>query len=202
MVVRTYRYIIQLLILVAVGVVIAISQLPDGNLHIITCDVGQGDAILITYKNIQILTDGGPDSSVLNCLGRHIPFWDRDIELIVSTHSDSDHSTGLVDVIKRYNVDKILINPIDPGTDIYRLLESTVGGRGVGVINPEEGMVLGLDLIHLDIVSPSDEMFSKLIVKNKRIIPLKFLLLRDEEFYGGKFIEVMLSDYKLNVIGF
>ena len=74
MVVRTYRYIVQLLILVAIGVVIAISQLPDGNLHIIACDVGQGDAILVTYKNIQILTDGGPDSSVLNCLGRHIPF--------------------------------------------------------------------------------------------------------------------------------
>jgi len=184
MVVRTYRYIIQLLILVAVGVILAISQLPDGNLHIIACDVGQGDAILVTYKNIQILTDGGPDQEVLNCLGRHIPFWDRNIELIISSHPDSDHSTGLVDVIKRYNVDKILINPIDPGTDIYRLLESVVGGRGVGVVNPNRGMVLGLNLIHLDIVSPSDEMFSKLTIKNEGDKLAKYSIGKDTNSYS------------------
>jgi competence protein ComEC len=170
--------------LVAIGVVIAISQLPDGNLHIIACDVGQGDAILVTYKNIQILTDGGPDSSVLNCLGRHIPFWDRDIELVISSHPDSDHSTGLVDVIKRYNVDKILINPVDPGTDIYRLLENVVGGRGVGVVNPKEGMVLGLDLIHLDIVSPNEEMFSKLTVKNEGDKLAKYSIGKDTNSYS------------------
>lgn len=157
MVVRIYRYIIQLLILVLAGVGIAIFQLPDANLHIIACDVGQGDAILVVYKDIQILTDGGPDSKVLDCLGRHVPFWDRDIELVISTHPDSDHSTGLVDVIERYKVDSILMNSKDPGTDVYRLLENGVGGRGVGVLTPKEGMVLGLDLIHLDILSKFDE---------------------------------------------
>jgi len=95
------------------GVVIAIFQLPDGNLHIIACNVGQGDAILITYQNIQILTDGGPDTRVLSYLGKYMPFWDRNIELVISTHPDADHSTGLTDVIKNYNIDKILINPID-----------------------------------------------------------------------------------------
>jgi len=184
MVVRTYRYIIQLLILVAVGVTLAISQLPDGNLHIIACDVGQGDAILVTYKNIQILTDGGPGSAVLNCLGRHVPFWDRNIELMISSHPDSDHSTGLVDVVKRYDVDKILINPIDPGTDIYRLLESVVGGRGVGVVNPKEGMVLGLDLIHLDIVLPSVKPLNGLTVKDSGDKLAKYSIGKDTNSYS------------------
>lgn len=184
MVVRTYHYIFQFLVLVAFVIAVAIFQLPDGNLHIIACDVGQGDAILIIYKNIQILTDGGPGSLVLNCLERHVPFWDRDIELVVSTHPDSDHSTGLVDVIKRYNVDKILINPIDPGTDIYRLLENAVGGRGVGVINPVRGMVLGLDLIHLDIVSPSNDMFSKLIVENEGNKLSEYSISKDTNLYS------------------
>jgi competence protein ComEC len=184
MVVHAYRYIIQLLILIAVGIVIAIFQLPDGNLHIITCDVGQGDAILVTYKNIQILTDGGPDRKVLNCLGRNVPFWDRNIELVISTHPDSDHSTGLVDVIKQYNVGKILINSIDPGTDIYRLLESAVGGRGVGVVNPKGGMVLGLDLIHLDILSPSEAMFSKLTVKDEGDKLSKYSIGKDTNSYS------------------
>ncbi len=154
------------MILIAVGVGIAIFQLPDGNLHIIACDVGQGDAILATYGSVQILTDGGPDSSVLNCLGRHTPFWDRSIELIISTHPDSDHSTGLADVIKRYNVGSILVSPVDPGTDVYRLLENTVGGKGVGVINPNGGMSLRVGMMHLDILSPNEEMFSKLPPEN------------------------------------
>jgi competence protein ComEC len=156
MVVRTYRYIIQLLVLVIAGVVIAITQLPDDNLHIIACNVGQGDAILVTYKNIQILTDGGPDSSVLDCLGKYIPFWDRDIELVILSHPDADHLTGLVDVIKRYNVDSILKNPTEVSTEIQRLLENAVGGRGVRVIEPDINMSFRLDLIYLDIVSEYD----------------------------------------------
>jgi competence protein ComEC len=158
---KLWKYIYGFLTLCILLIIICLTELPDNNLHIIACDVGQGDAILITYHDTQILTDGGPDSSVLNCLGRHMPFWDRNIELVISTHPDSDHSTGLTDVIEKYNVDKILINPIDPGTDIYRLLKNDVGSRGVGVINPVEGMNLRLDLIHLDILNPNRELVDK-----------------------------------------
>jgi competence protein ComEC len=181
---KLWKYTFTLLLLVLAAIAIGISQLPDDNLHIIACDVGQGDAILVTYKNIQILTDGGPNSSVLDCLGRHIPFWDRDIELVISTHPDADHSTGLVDVIKRYNVDKILINPVDPGTDIYRLLESAVGGRGVEVVNPSEGMGLRLGLIHLDILGPSDEFLNKLTVKSEGDKLSKYSIGKETNLYS------------------
>ena len=86
---KLWKYTFYLLLLLLTGVIIALFQLPDQNLHIIACDVGQGDAILITYKDSQILTDGGPNSKVLTCLGRHMPFWDRSIELIVSTHPET-----------------------------------------------------------------------------------------------------------------
>jgi beta-lactamase superfamily II metal-dependent hydrolase len=56
---RFWKYIFGILILALATVVIAVSQIPDNNLHIIVCDVGLGDAILVSYKNIQILTDGG-----------------------------------------------------------------------------------------------------------------------------------------------
>jgi competence protein ComEC len=64
-------------------------------------------------------------------LGKYMPFWDRDIELIISTHPDADHSTGLTDVIKNYHVGEILINPVDPGTSVYEVLKKEVGGRSV-----------------------------------------------------------------------
>ena len=181
---KIWKYTFLLLLLILAGVGVAITELPDNNLHVIACDVGQGDAILITYKDIQILTDGGPDSKVLNCLGSHIPFWDKTIELIISTHPDADHSTGLVEVVKRYNVDKILINPIDPGTDIYRLPENAVGGKGVEVVNPKEGMALGVGLIHLDILNPTDELLNRLTVKDESSKLAKYAGVKETNLYS------------------
>lgn len=162
---KLWKYTFTFLLLILTAIVIAFVQEPDPNLHIIACNVGQGDAILVTYGTTQILTDGGPNKSVLECLGRHMPFWDREIELVISTHPDADHSTGLVSVLQNYKVGKILINPIDPGTQVYRALVSEVGGRDVPIINPTAGMKLRLGLISLDILSPNDGLLSRLTLK-------------------------------------
>jgi competence protein ComEC len=72
-------------------------------------DVGQGDAILIeTPQRHQILIDGGPSSKIIEKLTREIPFWDRSIDLIILTHPEKDHLTGLLEVLKRYKVENIL----------------------------------------------------------------------------------------------
>ncbi len=82
-----------------------LAKFNDGKLHLVFCDVGQGDAIFIrTSTGSNILVDGGPDDSVLNCLSKHMPFWDKKIQLIILTHPHADHFTGLISVIKRYNV--------------------------------------------------------------------------------------------------
>lgn len=77
----------------------------DGKFHLVFCDVGQGDAIFLrTPSGVDILVDGGPNDSVLSCLSRHMPFWDRTIELALLTHPHADHFTGLIDVFNRYTV--------------------------------------------------------------------------------------------------
>lgn len=162
---QIHKYLIFFLTFIAIFLAILISQVPDSNLHIIACDVGQGDAILIVHKNVQILTDGGPSNKVINCLSKYLPFWDRHLNLVVSTHPDSDHSTGLVEVIKRYKVDSILINPIDSGTQTIGVLEKTVGGKGVSVITPNTHQSIRLGLIYLDILNPTAEQIKKLTIK-------------------------------------
>lgn len=77
----------------------------DGKLHIVFCDVGQGDGIFIRTPNrTDILLDGGPDQKVLSCLSSHMEFWDRTIDLAILSHPHQDHFVGLIDVIKRYSV--------------------------------------------------------------------------------------------------
>lgn len=96
-------------VFVALCVFVVREESKYKNLEFIALDVGQGDAILIKtpYKQ-NILIDGGPDKSVVRAIDRHLPFWRRRIDLLVLTHPDTDHVTGLVEVLHRYPVARVM----------------------------------------------------------------------------------------------
>ena len=72
-------------------------------------DIGQGDAIFIESEKMhQILIDGGPNNTILEKLAEEMPSWDRTIDLIVLTHPEHDHMRGLIEVLKRYEVENVL----------------------------------------------------------------------------------------------
>lgn len=93
-----------ILALAAVTIWAAVGVLPDNKLHVVFCNVGQGDAILVSRGTTQLLIDGGPNDKVIRCLSDHMPFYDRRIETVVLTHNDTDHSRGLSYVRERYGV--------------------------------------------------------------------------------------------------
>ncbi len=99
---------------------------PDGLSRIIFCDVGQGDAILITSGFSQVLIDGGPDRKVLECLQQNIPFWDDSLDLVVATHPDADHIGGLPDVLNLYKTAIFLENGDAKDTEEYLILYDSV----------------------------------------------------------------------------
>ncbi len=98
------------LTVVAILIWIAVAGLPDGKLHVVFFDVGEGDAIFIeTPRGQQILVDGGPSPTTLSsALGRRMPFWDRSLDLVILTHADEDHIAGLIPVLERYRVGQVL----------------------------------------------------------------------------------------------
>ncbi|MFH1863531.1 MAG: ComEC/Rec2 family competence protein [bacterium] len=88
---------------------LAVYSLNQPFLEVTFFDVGQGDSVFIeTPRNHQILIDGGLGSAVLEKLGKEMPFWDRTIDLVVLTHPDFDHVSGLLEVLQRYKVENIL----------------------------------------------------------------------------------------------
>jgi competence protein ComEC len=123
------------------------QSLPDGRLHVMFLDVGQGDAIFIqTPSGRQILVDGGPsEPALLSQLGRQMGFWDRTLDVMVLTHPDTDHVTGLVGVLERYQVDMVIFRDLEIDSDVYahwkRLLES----EGADIYQGEAGLHLVLD---------------------------------------------------------
>ena len=82
-------------------------------------DVGQGDSELIQKGNFQILIDGGPDDKVLQELGKVMPISDRKIEIMILSHPDADHITGLNQVLSRYEVGAIYSTGVLDTTDQY-----------------------------------------------------------------------------------
>src|SRR3989344_8977177 len=86
-----------------------LSSFFDERTKIVFCDVGQGDAAYIRIKNkIDVLIDAGPNRSVLSCLGKYMPFWDRKIELAFLSHPNSDHYNGYFFITDRYKIDKFI----------------------------------------------------------------------------------------------
>lgn len=96
--------------------------------------IGQGDATLfITPKNQKILIDGGPGNAVLSKLGEILPFYDRQIDLLILTHPHADHLDGLLEVLKRYQVQKLLLNPVYYRNGSYLELWQTLKDSGTQV---------------------------------------------------------------------
>lgn len=77
-------------------------------------DVGQGDSILIeTIDDQYLLIDGGDRDIVISELDEILPFWERKIDIVVCTHSDSDHASGLIEVLDRYEVEVLFVSDLN-----------------------------------------------------------------------------------------
>lgn len=114
--------IVSLCVIVVCGVIIwQIVHMKDVSVSFL--NVGQGDAILISYGTHNILIDGGADGTILlEELGRSMPFWDRTIEIVIATHPDADHINGLVAVFDAYTVKQLWHTTTGKDTSIFRAL--------------------------------------------------------------------------------
>ena len=152
---------------VAVGSPLVGSATRPGDWDVASCDIGQGDAVLVRSSGSTALIDTGPDPAVLGrCLtllgiGR--------IDLLVVTHWDADHAGGVDAVLGR--VDTVIHGPLDgerseralePLTDAGAVaVEVVAGHRGVlgdarwRVLWPKPGAAPGNDAsVVLDLDAP------------------------------------------------
>lgn len=144
------------LALVAAAVWLGVLGLPDGQLHVYFLDVGQGDAILIVAPDgRQILIDGGPSpTALLSELGAVLPFWDRHLDLVVLTHPDGDHITGLIPLLERYRVAQVLDTPLSEDATLAVSWLESLKRAGIERIYAQRGMVLRVGAVQLTVLNP------------------------------------------------
>ncbi len=124
-------------------------------LRVVFFDVGQGDATLISQGGVQVLIDGGRDGKVLlGKLGRFMPFWDRQIEVVITTHPDADHIGGVADALRRYRVAAYFSNGAESTSSVFQDLKQALAnteatkqavmGTGSRIIFPQGGELVVL----------------------------------------------------------
>ena len=67
-----------------------------------------------TPEDIRILIDGGANSEVVTELTKILPFYSRHVDVLVATNTEGKNVSGLIDVLRRYRVDRAYIPRITP----------------------------------------------------------------------------------------
>jgi competence protein ComEC len=194
------KFLLLFLLILAFLTTSAIFNRSDDKLHVYFLNVGQGDAIFIRGpKGQKILIDDGPDNSVLSELGSRMNFYDRKIDLLILTHPDSDHLIGLIDVLKRYKVGKILTNGLSEKSPEYQEWKLQIEENKIPVQLAKKGQAIEIEPnIKINILNPSHYLINQQIENtNNSSIVLKivnknvsFLLTGDaEEEVGDEFFK-------------
>lgn len=125
---KASQYLLALFVILALLGVKWYAWDKEEDLMVNVLDVGQGDAIHIRMPTHEdVLIDGGPDATVLEKLGETMPWYDRTIELMILTHPHSDHIDGLLDVMERFKVERVITTDVQYHAPDYIYWNEIIG---------------------------------------------------------------------------
>ncbi|MHB8514817.1 MAG: DNA internalization-related competence protein ComEC/Rec2 [Dehalococcoidia bacterium] len=195
-------------VVLAISVGAMLWPSPPARLRVTVLDVGQGDAILVrTPDGRDVLIDGGPGRAVLRGLGDALPWYDRAIELVVLTHPQADHLTGLLDVLDRYDVRRVLAGPGVQRSAAYRAWVVAVRHEGAAVETARQGMSIDLGRgARLDVLGPDDIEAADKQLNNTGVVArvswgnVRFLLTADIEAKAERALIADGADLRADVL--
>ena len=143
---------------VVVGALLLIPVVPDlfpkETFSVRFFSVGQGDASLLRFPSGERwLIDGGPDNTVLSKLGQSLPWYERRIDVLIPTHADADHITGLIEVARRYDIGRVYLS-VDDANVRMRMLQEAL--KDVPKITVRAGDLLQDGEVRVAVLAPDD----------------------------------------------
>ena len=101
-------------------------------------DIGQGDAIVVEYRDSCILIDGGSSSSLQNGKYTLRPFLESrgrsSVETAFITHADQDHTNGVMYLLEEdpdLQIGQVVLNAAAEGDERYDRIRKAAGRRPV-----------------------------------------------------------------------
>lgn len=146
-----------LLVTLTLSALFAIRQWPSEAVRVVFCDVGQGDAALVIKGDFQALIDTGPrNGTVVECLSNHLPFWDRQVEVLINSHPEADHLGDLGAVKEHYTVGTILLNGKLPAEKFAQTIREMVSS-GTRLVVTAAGDRLRYGDLYFDVFWPESK---------------------------------------------
>ena len=128
---------------------------PGNSLQFYFIDVGQGDATLIqTPDGKTMLIDGGEtDTGIVSQLQN---LGVQRIDLMIATHSHSDHIGGLVQVLQSFPVAKVVTNGQPHTTSVYEHFLDGIAAAQAEYVEVKRSDVISLGGIDFRVLNPAN----------------------------------------------
>jgi competence protein ComEC len=139
----------------------AVAAEPPGTLRVAFADIGEGDMALITTPGgHRIVVDGGKDPRrAAEVVGRALRFWQRSIDMVVLTHPHSDHVAGLTEILRRYDVHRVLERAVEYDSPQHIEWRRAVDAEDAEVVQARMGQQLTFDDgVILQVIGPPDRL--------------------------------------------
>jgi competence protein ComEC len=131
------------------------SALASESLTAHFIDVGQGDSILLQFKDKNILIDGGMPE-----MGSRVESYLREqnvssLNLMILTHPHDDHIGGLIKILEDFPVEEVIDNGQGHPSLLYKMFQSLIVQKNISCRTGQRGQEINLDKdLKIDVLSP------------------------------------------------
>ena len=150
-----------------------LARVINPTLKIYFIDVGQGDStLIITPKGKKILIDGGEGKNEIllpYLLDRGI----NKIDYIIISHFDSDHCNGLIEVMEKIKVGKVIVSKQPEESEEYRNILEIIKRKNIEacVVKAQDRITIEKDL-YINILNPAGKLEFKDLNNNAIVAKL------------------------------
>lgn len=130
------------------------------NVHII--DVGQGDSILIQSDNRYMLIDAGERDKGRLVINYLESLGVKKLDYLIGTHPHSDHIGGLADVIRSFEIGKIIMPNVVHTTRTFENVLDAIADKGLRITKPTVGNEFTIGTAAFVIIAPNSADYNNL----------------------------------------
>lgn len=129
-------------------------------IHVI--DVGQGDSILIESENKHMLIDAGERNKGNDVIDYLESIGIKKIDFVIATHPHSDHIGGLADVIRHFDIGKVIMPDVVHTSKTFEDMLDAISEKGLKITKAKTGSEYSLGNASFVILAPNGSYYSSL----------------------------------------